>query len=76
MGPTHLGELYIWWKTQSLHKRGGKRPFTGYSTAKQGPSLAGRGRNPGRKGPPALGTGPALYLASIVQSGGTLGGGD
>lgn len=72
---SHLGRLHIWWNTQYPWKKDRKRPFSGQGTTNWGPCLTGRGWNPGRKGPPALGTGPALYLASIVQGGRTLGGG-
>lgn len=64
----HLLEDTVWKKCE-------KRPLLGQGTTKWGPRLTGRGRNPGGKGPPALGAGPALYLASIVQGGETLGGG-
>lgn len=72
----HICEDYTSGRRHSAHgKKMERGPFQGQGTTKWGPSLAGRGRNLGGKGPPALGSGPALYLASIVQGGRTQGGG-
>lgn len=54
----------------------GRGPLQGMVQPSGGPAWQGGAGIQAGRAPPALGTGPALYLASIVQSGGTLGGGD